>query len=207
MQSLFDAKWNGAGLEHGPREALCPSEQIMHATYNSWIRDGASVPEYMKSHELSFCMVQCISRYRLGWHKLAIQTGRHTGVPRMERVCKVCQALGFKDDDGNVPVEDAMHFLLECRALDPVRDKYPALHKPAVLPGSSKEVHMKFIMNYCDSAMLAQCLLDMQDRREQCLALVDSPDGINHVLERGYMPVDHNLQRLLAAEASYDQAQ
>lgn len=205
LQSLFDSTWNSEPA-HGPREALCPSQQIMHATYNSWIRDGANIPTYMKSHGLSFCMVQCISRYRLGWHKLAIQTGRHNGTPRMDRVCQMCKVLGHKDDDGNEPVEDAMHFLLECRALDLVRDKYPALHHPAVLPGSSKEVHMKFIMNYRDPVMLAQCLLDMQERREQCLTLLDTPDGVTQMVEQmaGYIPVDHNIQRHLAAEASYD---
>ena len=204
LHNLFDGSWNSEPA-HGPREVQCSSQHILHATYQSWVRGGAALPKYMKSNELSFSMVQCISRYRLGWHKLAIQDQRvggrqgHNSIPRMERVCEICKALGCTDDDGQVPVEDAMHFLLECRALDPVRDKYPALHKPAVLPGPSKEVHMKFIMNYCDSAMLAQCLLDMQDRRQHCLSLVSSPDGINEVFEPGYLPEDHNMQRQIAA--------
>ena len=75
-------------------------------------------PTYLKAKTLSFRMVQCIAKMRLGWHCLAIHTGRYNGIVRDDRVCRLCQKLGYRDDTkGSVPVEDLVHFMLDCRAL------------------------------------------------------------------------------------------
>ena len=104
-------------------------------------------------------MLQCLARYRLGRHNLAIQTGRYRGVLRHDRVCIVCQALGHTyDDSGQTPVEDLRHFLLDCRALAPIRASFPTLFEPTRLPNASKDTHMKFILNHADHT-ISFCLL------------------------------------------------
>ena len=105
----LQAKWK-AGMAHyvalhlDPRSPECTSGDIMAATYVAWVRKGADVfgcsPVCFKHMGLSFKQLQCILRFRLGWHRLGVQTGRHAGVPRHERVCVMCQALGDEMEDG-----------------------------------------------------------------------------------------------------------
>ena len=57
---------------------------------------------------------QQVTKFRLSNHKLAIETGRHEGVERDERVCPFCPN----------EVEDEVHFLLKCPILKHLRDEY-----------------------------------------------------------------------------------
>ena len=55
-----------------------------------------------------------LTKYRTGSHYLAIQTGRHTGIPRNERLCK-CKKL-----------QTLQHIILECELTKKIRNEnYP----------------------------------------------------------------------------------
>ena len=48
-------------------------------------------------------------------HKLPIETGRYTRIPRNERVCKMCNSG---------QLEDKFHFFFECPTLKELRNKF-----------------------------------------------------------------------------------
>ena len=56
-----------------------------------------------------------LCKFRLGNHKLPIEVGRYTGVPRAERLCVFCNENS---------VGDEYHLLLECTAVADIRHKY-----------------------------------------------------------------------------------
>jgi hypothetical protein len=148
-------------------------------------------------------MIQCLAKTRLGRLPLAIHTGRfgHPKVPRSERVCVICQALGYVDDDTWVtPVEDLLHFLLDCRALDPTRDRFPLFFKPESLPRADKDTHMQFVLNHHDHVRVFRCITALLKRREHCLQLVQQ-GKLSDIMPAGYLPEDHNMRRIMAAEA------
>ena len=137
----------------------------------------------------------------LGRHNLAIQTGRYRGVPRSSRVCTVCQALGHThDDNGQTPVEDLRHFLLDCRALAPIRASFPTLFEPICLPNASKDTHMKFILNHVDHIMVVKCLLSLEAHRKACITLVEEHRLSEVIPSDHLLPIDYNLVRIIAAE-------
>jgi hypothetical protein len=70
---------------------------------------------------------------RLGWHALAVTTGRFRRQPRGQRVCKLCPAAGRVNVFGQLPVEDVTHHVVECRSLQHVRQWYPQLFQPDML--------------------------------------------------------------------------
>ena len=59
-------------------------------------------------------ILQQVTKFRLSNHKLAIETGRHEGVERDERICPFCPN----------EVEDEVHFLLKCPILKHLRNEY-----------------------------------------------------------------------------------
>lgn len=54
-----------------------------------------------------------ITRIRLSSHRLAIESGRHTNVPKERRLCKFCS-----------DIEDEFHFVLKCQQYREIRVKY-----------------------------------------------------------------------------------
>jgi hypothetical protein len=203
LQQKFDEVWDGVdvGIQH-PCRPDCPSDNILNSTYVAWSRGaGDRSPSYLTSSALSFRMLQCLARYRLGRHNLAIQTGRYRGVLRHDRVCIVCQALGHTyDDSGQTPVEDLRHFLLDCRALAPIRASFPTLFEPTRLPNASKDTHMKFILNHADHTMVVKCLLSFEAHRKTCIALVEEHRLSEVIPSDHLLPIDYNLVRIIAAE-------
>ena len=203
LQQKFDVVWDGVdvGIQH-PCRLSCPSDRILNSTYVAWSRgQGDGPPSYLNTSALSFRMLQCLSRYRLGRHYLAIQTGRYRGVPRSSRVCTVCQALGHTyDDNGQTPVEDLRHFLLDCRALAPIRASFPTLFEPICLPNASKDTHMKFILNHVDHIMVVKCLLSLEAHRKACITLVEEHRLSEVIPSDHLLPIDYNLVRIIAAE-------
>jgi len=153
-----------------------------------------SFSRYEKDH---YRMVQGIAKMRLGLHCLAIHTGRYNGIVREDRVCRLCQTLGYRDDTtGSIPVEDLVHFMLDCRVLHPVRDNFPLFFKPTSLPGQSKDSHVKFILNHSDHVQVVRCISALKKRRESCLQLLD--DGREgEIMPEGYLPFDYNLWRIM----------
>jgi hypothetical protein len=55
-----------------------------------------------------------LSKLRISNHNLEIERGRHRGLQAKERICKLC----LKE------VEDEIHFLLKCEALQNVRTPF-----------------------------------------------------------------------------------
>ena len=64
----------------------------------------------------SFRNRQIISKFLCSNHKLRIETGRHSNIPREQRVCELCEAN---------KVEDEHHFILECQAYEEIRKDSP----------------------------------------------------------------------------------
>ena len=56
-----------------------------------------------------------LSKFRIGNHKLRIETGRHTKpkIPPQQRICKTCNIM-----------EDEIHFLVDCKLYSDIRNKY-----------------------------------------------------------------------------------
>lgn len=202
LKQLFERVWENVDLvyEH-PQGSTCPKDRIIHNSYAAWARGPhEDAPTYLKSTALSFRMVQCIAKMRLGWHSLAIQTGRYNKTPRAERVCQLCQSLGYKDDvTGSVPVEDAVHFMMDCRVLNPVRDKFPLLFKPSALPGRSRDSHLKFILNHHDHVHVVSCISALKKRRESCLQLLDE-GRTDEIMPENYVRFDYNLWRVMGGD-------
>ena len=53
------------------------------------------------------------SKFRISNHKLEIEFGRYSNVPRQERLCKCCDKLA---------VEDEFHFSFECKKYENLRN-------------------------------------------------------------------------------------
>ena len=92
-----------------------------------------------------------ISQLRVASHRLEIETGRHTGIPREERICRVCTE----------EVESEEHFVCRCRAYDQIRDRYEALF--------SGQPTLREIMDSRDQRQLGRFLLEIQSHRDTLL--------------------------------------
>jgi hypothetical protein len=97
-------------------------------------------------------------------------------------------------------MEDLQHFLLDCRALDPIRDRFLDFFQPASLPRSDKDTHVQFILNHHDHVQLFRCISAMLKRRERCLQLVQE-GKLSDIMPAGYLPEDRNMRRIMAADA------
>ena len=207
VTDTLQRKWD-AGIDQcliedlDPRAPACASDRIMVATYVAWVRSRSVLPPHLKCSRLSFRQMQCIIRFRLGWHSLAIQTGRFTGVPRDRRICVMCQAEHCVAEE-ECPVEDMLHFLLECEVLQPVRDKFPALFCPTWLPDSKAATHARYVLNHIDQYQVVFALHCMQEHRKACIESIQSGGGVGLLPER-FVPEDIVLRRVLATYNYYE---
>jgi len=149
----------------------CPSAQVMMVTYLCYVRarDLSRTPQHLRCRRLSFAEVQTLCRYRLGWHDLQVQRGRYGGVDRSQRVCTVCTR---PDADGRVhagPVEDLQHFLLECPALQHVRDGYHDMFMPACISAPEADAHVRYILNHSKQKRVAELLMELREARDAVL--------------------------------------
>jgi hypothetical protein len=99
---------------------------------------------------------------------------------------------------GAVPVEDALHFLVECRVLEQVRGdaQYASLFMPSSIRDSSASTLARYILNGRDQVLVARALQALWVRREQCHQSLLAGNLNMH----GYLPVDPVLRRVQAAE-------
>ena len=97
-----------------------------------WKPEGDSaprIPQYVDV--LSRSAVRSAARFRTGCHDLRVETGRWRGEAREQRVCLRCTdqwcewkaVAGWLGDlgAGGKPIDDEMHFLLECEVTSAVR--------------------------------------------------------------------------------------
>jgi hypothetical protein len=159
-------------MRKGPRHPDCTSSQVMLLTYLSYVRarDLDKKPPHLLCRRLSFAEVQTLCRYRLGWHDLRVQSGRYTRVDRQQRVCTLCTNQVHGHPVNAAPVEDLLHFLLECPALQHVRDKYPELFLPQYIDQPEADVHARYILNHSDQRLVAEVLQGLQSAREEVKA-------------------------------------
>jgi hypothetical protein len=159
-------------LRKGPRHPDCTSNQVMLLTYVSYVRarDLDRKPPHLSCRRLSFAEVQTLCRYRLGWHDLRVQSGRYSRVNRQQRVCTLCTNQVHGHPVNAAPMEDLLHFLLECPALQHVRDKYPQLFLPQYIDQPEADVHARYILNHSDQRVVAHVLQELQSAREEMTA-------------------------------------
>ena len=102
------------------------------------------------------------------------------------------------------PLEDLLHYLVECRLLEPVRrqGRFAQLFKPELVRAPDASTMARYIMNYPDQVLLAEALFALQEHRAHCLQLLQQGqfDDIELVI-----PVDASLSRMLAVE-NWDEA-
>jgi hypothetical protein len=202
------SKWDAGMAEYvasnvDPRDPACASDRIMGATYVAWVRSRSVPPPHLKCKRLSFRQSQCLARFRLGWHGLAIQTGRFTRVPRHQRKCVLCEAMQYMGADEQCPVEDMLHFLIECKVMQPVREKFPKLFMPGWLPDGQAGTHARFVLNHPDQYQVAYALHCMQEHRRCCVEFVETGE-VDRLLPHGYVPENAALRRVLVAGNCYD---
>ena len=169
LQRRMALRW--AALHPDPRAAPSPSiEMCTHAAWISRSCDGVTceTPKHLKLC-VSFVVLQCLARLRLGGHDLQIRLGRtKSQVPRHQRVCRLCSKEGapfFRQHDGAAHVEDVRHFLLECPAYQHVRDRYSVVFGSALAP----QTCLYDIFDCEHQDQLAHAVYTMTKFREYCL--------------------------------------
>ena len=94
----------------------CPGPGVKLCTYRCWFsRPANQVCPFYWDVPMSTAELQRVLRFRIGFHLLPIEQGRHLRLPRHRRVCRLCHtgALG-----------DGKHMLLECPAHADIRDEF-----------------------------------------------------------------------------------
>ena len=125
--------------------------------WNSEITDSSKLclyknfkPNYEHEAHLSHLSIRkfrnAFSKFRSSCHSLEIELGRHSGHPKQERICRLC-------NDG---VEDELHFLLHCPVYETLRQKYipskyyviPNINKFNILMSSSSGHIIQAVASY-----------------------------------------------------------
>ena len=189
---LTQSRWDGG--HDDPRSA--PSVGIEKCTHAAWVHPVVAGSVCRPKHLhlcLSFKMLQCLARFRLGWHHLQVQVGRHQRpqVARADRLCRLCSvglAPQYGDQgDGQQHVEDLMHFMLECPAYTTIRSKFPVFFAHTRVR-ADPNAHMRAIFDSDQQEQLAFCIYSMNSHRSECLNPAPrSPDP----------PVDVELLRIM----------
>ena len=115
LRQRRDAVWDG--LDICPR--TCPSFNAKLCTYATWF--ARPVEKHARSLldlPVSRRCMQRFLRFRMGCHRLPRDTGAWVGIPRLQRVCNICQ---------HRTIGDEKHLVFECPALQDLRDKRPHL--------------------------------------------------------------------------------
>ena len=180
-----DALWAEGSVAADPREADGAHVVATTYTQWVWGRIPEGPPQHFTA-VLGYHPKCTLVRLRVTGYPLRISTGRNEGrgssrpgqrggreavgtnralreppsrgrgIPREERVCKLCQA------EGRVAVEDLKHFLLECPAYAAIKHTYAVVFLP---PPQSP--HM--FLNQPDQYAVAHAVCTMLRHRASCL--------------------------------------
>ena len=93
---------------------------------------NTNIEQYLLSN-LSRSHKRIISKFRIGEHKLHVETGRHRRpkTPLQLRTCRCCNLL-----------EDETHFLMGCSLYDNIRSKYTSLFQTPSSPSRSSFINI-----------------------------------------------------------------
>ena len=103
---------------HCPRAA--PSVGVVACTYHHWFRPFSQHRRYCQL-PVSGRRMQRFLQFRLGSHQLPIVLGRFAGAQHVAKANRVCTHCG------SAAVADELHMILECPALQAVRQRYAPL--------------------------------------------------------------------------------
>ena len=168
LTQLVHDTWR-RNLHGDPRSA--PSDGLHMSTYMAWVRGRQGHAPHLTCFA-SFRMLQCLCRYRIGWHQLRVQTEHR--LDRAERHCRLCSTPNapYRAACGDLGfVEDLLHFVLECPAYSHIRRKYPQVFHSATTNLDSENEYMTHIFTYAPQQQLAACLYTMDLFRKECLKL------------------------------------
>ena len=65
---------------------------------------------------MSWCCMQRFLHFRMGFHRLPREVAAWAGIPRLQRICNMCQ---------HRTIGDEKHLVFECPALQDLRDNCP----------------------------------------------------------------------------------
>jgi hypothetical protein len=175
LHLLSRSRWNVGHVD--PRTA--PSVGIERCTHAAWVYpliDGSvgHRPKHLTLC-LSFKVLQCLARFRLGWHHLQVQVGRtkRPRVPRAARLCRLCSVEGgpcHVAAGADLPcVEDLMHFMLDCPAYASIRLRFPTVFAGTEPVLGDSHARMRAIFGTARQEQLAICMYTMNARRLELL--------------------------------------
>jgi hypothetical protein len=101
LQDQYKQEWHQT-VENSPK---CTSYRLF--------KEDWGLAKYLLVLPRKNRIVSC--KFRASNHKLAIEKGRHRGIPRHERICNNCTSNSLGDE---------FHFLIECPALRRLRTRY-----------------------------------------------------------------------------------
>lgn len=103
----------------------CDSSQVIGLTYRTWVGMSESSRAPYLTKPIPAPLRKVLTRLRLQCAPLLVNTGRHTGLSRASRLCKVHTVFSVPTHPYGAAstdcVEDLQHFLLECPAYDKIR--------------------------------------------------------------------------------------
>jgi hypothetical protein len=120
------------------------------------IKNSVYMEQYLLDNRLTWKQKRTLAKFRLGDHRLKIETGRHCRpkLPPEERICTVCKSS---------KVEDEVHFIIECPKYDLLRNKY---NIRIASPDQNTFVSLMTANNYQDWKNLAGYLEEAFEVRE-----------------------------------------
>ena len=76
-------------------------------------------PEKYLTIDMPFYIRRSLARFRCSSHKLLIETGRHLGIPRQDRICVFCL-----NNYNRSCIEDEYHVFFVCERFNEERQRY-----------------------------------------------------------------------------------
>ena len=115
-------------------------------------------PPYLEAF-LSHTTMVAFGQLRVSSHRLEIEVGRASHIPREERICKLC----------STEVESEEHYVCRCPAYRGIRERYSSLF--------SEHLTLQQLLQTSDQRRLGTFLLDIQRHRERALQEMTTVGG------------------------------